>query len=32
MKQSEKELILEEFVNKVNELGKDLVKRLEEAN
>ena len=32
MKQSEKDLILDEFISKVAQLEKDLVKRLEEAN
>jgi hypothetical protein len=32
MEQSEKDLILDEFINKVNALEQDLVKRLEKAN
>lgn len=32
MDKSEKDLIMEEFINKVNELELELIKKLEEAN
>jgi hypothetical protein len=32
MEQSEKDLIMEEMINKVNALEQELLKRLEEAN